>query len=64
MIGSIYAVIMGPTALEIPKEAMSISTFNIIFFAIGGVLVPSLEKLRSILKNKETSPKELESNCL
>ena len=64
MIGSIYAVIMGPTALELPKEAMSISTFNIIFFAIGGVLVPSLEKLRSILKNKETLSEELESSCL
>lgn len=64
MIGSIYAVIMGPTSLEIPKKPMSVSTFNIIFFAIGGVLVPSLEKLRSILKNKETSSEELESSCI
>uniref|UniRef100_UPI00262AC11C DUF368 domain-containing protein n=1 Tax=Terrisporobacter sp. TaxID=1965305 RepID=UPI00262AC11C len=35
MIGSIYAVIMGPTSLEIPKSPMSISTFSILFFAIG-----------------------------
>lgn len=54
MIGSIYAVIMGPTSLEIPRAPMNISGFNIVFFAIGAILVPSLEKLRNILKYKET----------
>lgn len=52
MIGSIYAVIMGPKSLEIPKQPLSISTFNIIFFAVGCTLVPALEKLKTILKNK------------
>lgn len=64
MIGSIYAVIMEPTSLEIPKKPMSISTFNIIFFAIGGVLVPSLEKLRGMLKNKDIESEDLESSCI
>lgn len=63
MIGSIYAVIMGPTSLEVPRVPMSVSTFNVLFFAIGAILVPSLEKLRSILKSKETECEDLESNC-
>lgn len=53
MIGSIYAVIMGPTSLEIPRPPMSIQSFSIIFFIIGCTLVPALEKLKDVLKNKE-----------
>ena len=63
MIGSIYAVIMGPTSLEIPKSPMSISTFSILFFAIGCTLVPALEKLKSVLKDKESETEDLEANC-
>ena len=54
MIGSIYSVIMGPTSLEIPRPPMSIQSFSIIFFIIGCTLVPTLEKLKDVLKNKET----------
>ncbi len=54
MIGSIYSVIMGPTSLEIPRPPMSIDSFSIIFFIIGCTLVPALEKLKDVLKNKET----------
>lgn len=54
MIGSIYSVIMGPISLEIPRPPMSIDSFSIIFFIIGCTLVPALEKLKDILKNKET----------
>ena len=53
MIGSIYSVIMGPTSLEIPKPPMGMSTFSIGFFIIGCTLVPALEKLKELLKNKE-----------
>ena len=53
MIGSIYSVIMGPTSLEIPKSPMGMSTFSIGFFIIGCTLVPALEKLKELLKNKE-----------
>lgn len=51
MIGSIYAVIIGPTSLEIPKAPLSFGTFSILFFAIGCILVPSLEGLKRILDN-------------
>ena len=60
MIGSIYSVIMGPTSLEISKAPMSILNFNIVFFAIGCILVPLLEKLKELLKNKNTE--ELDNN--
>ena len=61
MIGSVYSVIMGPTSLEISKPPMSVSTFSTVFFIIGCILVPTLEKLKNILKNKnieaeDTSP--------
>ena len=52
MIGSIYSVIMGPTSLELPKPPMSIDTFSIVFFVIGCVLVPGLESLKKVFKNK------------
>ena len=44
---------MGPTSLEIPNPPMCIKTFSIIFFVIGCTLVPVLEKLKDVLKNKE-----------
>lgn len=63
MIGSIYAVIMGPTSLEVAKPAMSISTFSIVYFAIGGTLVPALEMLKHVLKGKDMESENLEINC-
>ena len=52
MIGSIYLVIMRLTSLEITNVPISVSTFSIIFFIIGCILVPGIEKLRYIIKNK------------
>lgn len=50
MLGSIYAVIMGPETLDVPQPAMSLSTFNILFFIIGGVIILGMQKLKG---NKE-----------
>lgn len=47
MIGSIYAIILGPTTLDIPKEAMTLSTFSIIFFLIGGAVILGLQALKN-----------------
>ena len=60
MIGSIYSVIMGPTSLEIPRPPMSVQSFSIIFFIIGCTLVPALEKVKEVLKDKEVES-EVES---
>ncbi|KIL07786.1 DUF368 domain-containing protein [Clostridium botulinum] len=52
MLGSIYAVFMGPTSLEVPKPPMDLHTFNIMFFIIGGGIILLLQKLKYYLENK------------
>lgn len=52
MIGSIYAVFMGPTTLENPVSPMGIKTFSILFFIIGGAIMIGLERLKVYLENK------------
>ncbi len=49
MIGSLYAIVMGPTTLDIPQQAMTISTFSILFFVIGGVLIGGLQILKRLI---------------
>ena len=39
MIGSLYAIVMGPTTLENTKAAMTLHTFHPVFFIIGIVIV-------------------------
>ncbi len=48
MFGSLYAIVMGPTTLDVPKAAMSVKTFHIVFFLLGGVILFALEKLKHI----------------
>ena len=48
MIGSIYAVIMGPTTLDTPQAAMGLREFNVIFFAVGGLVIFGMQKLKGI----------------
>lgn len=50
MIGSIYAIIMGPITLNVPQKPMSFDTFNIFFFLFGGGIILGLEKIKSILE--------------
>lgn len=52
MLGSIYAVFMGPTTLEVAKPAMDLSTFNIIFFLIGGGIIIFLQRIKTLLGKK------------
>ncbi|MBE6062666.1 MAG: DUF368 domain-containing protein [Clostridium butyricum] len=52
MIGSFYAVIMGPASLKVPQAPMNIQTFNIIFFVIGGALIIGLQRLKTCFDKK------------
>ena len=54
MIGSIYSLIMGPMSLEASNKPINIYNFKVGFFIIGCILVPALEKLKYIFKNKNT----------
>ena len=51
MIGSIYAVFMGPTTVG--NEPMDFGSFNIIFFILGAALIFGLEKTKMILEKKK-----------
>ncbi|NLK76514.1 MAG: DUF368 domain-containing protein [Clostridiales bacterium] len=48
MFGSLYAIVMGPTTLDVPQEAMGVKTFHVVFFLFGGVILFALEKLKHI----------------
>lgn len=49
MLGSIYAVIMGPATLDVPQEPLSWQTFNWLFFLIGGAVIAGMQ----FMKNKK-----------
>ena len=53
MIGSLYAIVMGPTTLEVPLDPMTFKTFKIITFILGGILVVGLEFLKRYLERKQ-----------
>lgn len=46
MIGSFYAIIMGPTTLEVPREALGSGNFHIIAAAIGAALVLGMQMIK------------------
>ena len=48
MIGSFYAIVQGPTTLDVPKAAMNLGNFQIIACAVGVLLVLGMQKMRGI----------------
>lgn len=48
MVGSLYAIVLGPTTLSTPQGALSIDTFSILFFVIGGIVIFGLQKFKQI----------------
>ncbi len=58
MLGSLYAILMGPTTLDNPVDPININNFSILFFIIGGVVVLGLQKIKVINeKNIDTKQK-------
>ncbi len=53
MLGSLYAVVMGPQSLDTPQPAMTVDTFSILFFVIGGAVIAGLQLLQYFLSNKK-----------
>lgn len=53
MLGSLYAIVMGPTTLDVPKDPINFETFSIIFFAIGGAIIFGLGRVKTILEKKQ-----------
>lgn len=51
VIGSIYAIVTGPTTLDTPQPAMTMQTFRIGFFLLGGVILGALQLLKKYMEN-------------
>lgn len=54
MIGSIYAIIIGVTTLKVPQAPLSFSTFSIVYFIIGGLVILGMEVCRRLRAKKNT----------
>ncbi|MCI5844202.1 MAG: DUF368 domain-containing protein [Oscillospiraceae bacterium] len=52
MIGSLYAIVMGPTTLDTPQPHLSLHTFSIIFFLIGGAVIVGMQALKKLSEKK------------
>ena len=52
MVGSLYAIVMGPATMGKGQAALSLSNFSWLFFIIGGLIVLGLEKLKNIIASK------------
>ena len=52
MLGSFYAIIQGPTTLDIPQQAMSFSSFNIPACIVGVVLVVGMQVVSMKMENR------------
>lgn len=50
MLGSLYSIVQGPATLDEPRAPMSLQTFRIAFFAIGGIIILGLQKLKSMIE--------------
>lgn len=46
MLGSLYAIVVGPTTLRVPQHVMTLSDFHVLWFALGIVVMLGLEALK------------------
>lgn len=53
MIGSIYSVVQGPMTLSVPRDPLSIWSFNIFYFIIGGLLIVGLNYLKVYFEKRQ-----------
>lgn len=53
MLGSLYAIIMGPTTLDTPLPSLSLHTFSIVFFLIGGGVIWGMQFLQNFSAKSE-----------
>lgn len=54
MIGSFYAIVQGPTTLEIPRPAMGIGSFQPLACIVGLLIVFGMQKLKSSVHSQES----------
>lgn len=57
MLGSLYAIIMGPATLDAPQQPLSASTFSPVFFFIGGAVIAGMQAIKFIAEKKHSDKK-------
>ena len=50
MLGSLYAIVQGPTTLKVPQPAMTFSTFSILWFIVGVVIIFLLQVFKKVME--------------
>jgi len=60
MLGSLLSIVKGPESLETPKEMLTMDTFSILFFFIGGVVIIGLQCLK-LFSGKNKAEEAVES---
>lgn len=50
MLGSLYAIVQGPTTLKVPQPAMTFSTFSILWFIIGAIIIFGLQVFKKVME--------------
>lgn len=53
MLGSLYAIVMGPTTLDTPQPALSFPTFSFVFFIIGGAVIMGMQAMKIVSTKSE-----------
>lgn len=53
MLGSLYAIVMGPTTLDMPKAPLDFSSFSILAFVIGIAILGGLEWTKRIMERRD-----------
>ncbi len=52
LIGSLYAIVLGATTLDVPRPAMSFETFSILFFLLGAAILAGLQYMKKRAEKK------------
>lgn len=52
VIGSMYAIVTGPSTLETPQPVMTFATFKVGYFIFGGVILLGLQLLKGAMEKK------------
>lgn len=52
MVGSLYAIVMGPASLKVPQPPMTWATFNVMTFLLGGVILGALTGFKNFAEKK------------
>lgn len=60
MLGSLLSIVKGPESLETPKEMLTMDTFSILFFFIGGVVIIGMQCLK-LFSGKNKAEETVES---